>query len=97
MTDPDSLFRWRMALLDSATTPSQRLVGLVVSLHVERDGARASPSVEAIASQAGLSRRSVHRALAVLKHQGWISVEQQPGRPSGYRIRFPKEELWMTC
>jgi hypothetical protein len=72
------VFEWRNAVTapDSGLTSTQRLIALVLSLHMNTDG-YCRPSVPTIARRAGLKDpRSVRLALPVLEDAGWLRIDR---------------------
>lgn len=71
--------------MTSGLTPTERLVGLTLSLHMDRDGGSCWPSLTTLANETGLSRRTVIRALNTLDAEGYIKrARGGPGRPTRY-------------
>lgn len=80
------LFQWRKAIVESGLFlgPTARLVAFVLSLHMDADGGSCYPSLDTLAWETGLHRRTVIRQLAELELEGWIRVEHG-GSPRGGR------------
>jgi len=47
-------------------------------------------SLATLAGEAGVSRKTTQRALAILVRDGWVTVENRPGKTAVYRIRSEK-------
>jgi hypothetical protein len=77
--------RWREALVrDSDLDSTARLVGFVISTHMQPDGSGAFPSTATIATEAGLgsSARTVIKAVRDLEQAGFLHVTRSKGRHS---------------
>jgi hypothetical protein len=93
------LLAWRNALAstEGPEHPHDRLVGLVCSLYMSRDGERCWPSQDTVAVRCGLTDRSVGRALQRLVDGKWLERQARksprgiPHKRYGYeyRARFP--------
>lgn len=89
------LFTWRGAVQSSTSRlpASARHVALGLSLHMNERGGSAYPSLETLASECGLDRRTVQRSLQALESEGWlICVKRGGGRgkPSHWQASVPK-------
>jgi hypothetical protein len=67
--------RWRKALVASVVSSTVKLVGFVISVHMDSEGL-AWPSRELIAREASLSVRSVEKAVPLLEEAGLLAVER---------------------
>jgi DNA-binding FadR family transcriptional regulator len=90
---PSALILWRTQILasDVAAVPaSARLVALVLSTHMDRNGGSCFPSVTTIAREAGLGRSTVFRALEALERADYVErLRGGRGRPNRYRATSP--------
>lgn len=70
------LFTWRSALTCEASplNSSQRLVGLVLSLHMNEVGASCFPGHDRLAHETGLHRVTVTRAVRDLERRGFLRI-----------------------
>lgn len=67
------LFAWRRAFLSTdGPAPTTRLVLLVLSVHMNGDGASCFPTTKTLSIETGLSERSVCTHLAAAEAEGWI-------------------------
>lgn len=83
---------WLKAIMESDLPPPARLVALV--LNHRRSVSRRCLSIGRIASESGLSRRTVTRHLALLESEGFLSVDRSTGTQNQYTISFPR---LLTC
>lgn len=90
------LFRWREAVVGENGPPDSvtRLVLLVLSLNMNKEGGSCFPSVEALARRCSLNERTVRRHLDRAEDLGWIrrSRRRQKGRGwklTNYTATFP--------
>jgi hypothetical protein len=71
-----NLFEWRKAIVSEyGPKPTTRLVLLVLSLHMDKEGDRCFPSTKALERETGLSERSVCTHLIMAEKTGWIKKE----------------------
>lgn len=79
---------WRHAIADpeAGLTPTQKLVALVISAHMNGTG-EAWPSVGTIAAECDLHAATVQRARSVLVARGLLVVDQGGGRSKTNRYR----------
>lgn len=72
---------WRHAIADpeAGLTPTQKLVALMISAHMNGTG-EARPSVETLADETGLTRSTVQRARAALVKRDLLVFDQGGGR-----------------
>jgi DNA-binding transcriptional MocR family regulator len=70
---------WRHAIADADLTPTQKLVALMISAHMNGTG-EAWPSVETLVDETGLTRSTVQRARAALATSGLLVFDQGGGR-----------------
>lgn len=95
-TQLSPLFTWRSILAGSRTLPANaRLVGLVLSLHMNETGGSCHPGTTRLAQETGLSLRSVKAHLKILQEQGYLVVVERGGlrgehkRANGYMPAVP--------
>ncbi len=88
MSEPALVARWMSRLIDSDASPSERLVAFVLSFHMLPDGICRGLTVSTIASETGLSRSTVKRALRGLERKGWLLVGFRSGEASTYRCTW---------
>jgi helix-turn-helix protein len=69
------LLAWRKAVVASDLSGTQKLVALVLSLHMNSGGSSCFPSQETIAEEASLGVRAVRDALKTLDGRGFIARE----------------------
>lgn len=74
MSDPDSMFDWRKAILKSDLPPTTRHVLLTLACHMNGVGESCFPSIELLCKETGLSNRAVITHLQNAKEIGWIIV-----------------------
>lgn len=87
------LFDWRTALLDSDLPSTTKLVGLVLSTHMNRSGDSCFPGTELLMKQTSLGRSAVLGHLQALKQTGWVLAVKRAGRgrPLGYLATMPDD------
>lgn len=87
---------WRDMVLspESGLRAAARLVACGLAKHMDSDGGSCWPSVELLAAETGLGRRSVQRGLRALEDAGWVSADRGGGRAftSEYAAVFPTSE-----
>ncbi len=88
MSEPALVVRWISRLLDSDASPSERLVALILFFHMMPHGICRGLPVSTIASETGLSRSTVKRALRSLERKGWLLVGFRSGEASTYRCTW---------
>ena len=99
-----ALMEWRTTILASELRWAARLVALVLSTHMDSNGASCFPSVETIARESGLGRRSVQRALDELEAASLLERKRGGGRGKSSRYRakgvrgtpFSRERVSLT-
>ena len=74
------LFTWRSAIADSGLPPTQRLVALSLSLHMNERGGSCFPSVATLVDETGLCERTVQGCRRALERKGWLRVSEGGGR-----------------
>lgn len=87
------LLAWRKEVAASDLTSTQKLVALVLSLHMNGDGASCFPSQRTIAAEASLTERAVRDTIPKLVEAGWIRREQGRrvnGHPDRYYATTPE-------
>jgi DNA-binding transcriptional ArsR family regulator len=73
-------FEWTRAIRDAETlAPTQKLVALTLATHMDKSGERCFPSISRLTRETGLSKSTLHRALAELAKRGYL-LSQQGGR-----------------
>ena len=79
--------RWRDAVLSAygPPKPMTRLVLVGLAKYMNRTGDNCWPSIEIIADDTGLARRSVLRHIAEARDSGWISVRTRGANGQGWR------------
>lgn len=88
------LFDWRTAILEDAQLqPNTRLVGLVLSLHMNKAGESCFPGLELLKTQTGLGRSAVSEHIRKLTARGWVDRRPNPGRSKAteYVATFPPD------
>jgi DNA-binding transcriptional MocR family regulator len=81
-------------ILASELRYSARLVALVLSMHMDRNGGSCFPSLTTLARESGLGRSTVVRALAQIEEAGLIQrVGGSHGKPTRYQARSPTTGL----
>jgi hypothetical protein len=75
--------RWRTTLRDSGLRSTAKLVGLVLSTHMNAEGESCWPSVRRVAEEASLSERAVRGGLRELEHAGFLGTARGGGRRTG--------------
>lgn len=74
MSNADSMFDWRKAILKSDLPPTTRHVLLTLACHMNVVGESCYPSIELLCKETGLSNRAVITHLQNAKELGWITV-----------------------
>jgi len=72
------LFLWRRTIARSNLTPPQRLVALVLSMHMDSSGGSCWPALPTISDETGLARSTVRAAVQSLEAAGYTA--RRPGR-----------------
>ena len=88
--------RLRWALGAPITSPTAKVVLVIVAFHADRAG-KAWPSLDTIAAEASLSRRSVVYALQRLVADGWLTAERRPRLTTRYRPKAPSDNPCLGC
>lgn len=85
------LLSWRGAVCSAASglTPAERLVALVLSLHMNERGGSAFPSLKRLERESGYDRRHVIRLLQGLVKAGWLTATKREFQPTIYQARIP--------
>lgn len=82
-TDPVAVrcgrYGWRQAILRSGLPPLTRCVAFVLSMHMDDDGGSCFPSMETIADETGMAKRSVVNHVEKLDNMKWIIVSTTKG------------------
>jgi hypothetical protein len=85
--------RWMRSLLASGETPTFKMIGICLAMHLNVASGRCDPSHKRIAGQVGgISRSTVIRALASLRNAGWIDVPETSrgrGKTSNFSLKLP--------
>jgi hypothetical protein len=85
---------WRVLILATELPWTAKLVALVLSTHMDVNGASCFPSLTTIARESGLSRRAVVYALDKLEAAGCIErVRGGRGKPTRYRASSARGAL----
>ena len=91
------LIEWRTALRSSDLSWKAKLVGFVLSTHMDAQGGSCFPAIPTIAREASISERSVQTGLRELERAGVVVTERRGGRRLGggyasntYRARLPE-------
>jgi hypothetical protein len=88
------LIEWRTAILESDVDKNARLVGLVLSTHMNGAGASCFPSLTRLQRESRLARSTVCFALRDLESAKLIErVRGGPDRPTRYRATSPPTGL----
>ena len=83
------LFTWRSAIVTSDLTAHERLVALVLSLHMSERGNSCWPSIDTTAEEAGLSYQGTKKILRRLDQLGWIKrTIKRRGTGRGTRVFY---------
>ena len=87
--------QWRGLITGSELPWTARLVALVLSTHMNRNGGSCHPSLTTIAQESGLGRSTVCRALAELERSRFLRRDPggPPKRPTRYRASSPTAGL----
>ena len=72
-------------ILASDLGSSARLVALVLSTHMDRNGASCFPSLTTLERETGLSRKTVWKSIDKLEEAGLLTRERGRGRSTRYR------------
>jgi hypothetical protein len=84
------LIEWRATLLASPVGSSARLVGLVLSTHMDASGGSCWPSIRLLREETRLSRNTIVDAVRDLEAAGLLVVERGSGtRSNRYRALIP--------
>lgn len=91
------LFAWRWQLVSNTGPPSSttRHVLLTLALHMDQAGASAYPSIRKLASETGLTERTVGEHLIKAERSGWITRKRWRDRGKNwaqlaYHARLPE-------
>lgn len=94
--EPVEKFTWQQKVIRSSGLPaSTRHVGLVLSVYADPDGSNAFPGVQNLMDDCGLSKRTILRALELLRAELLIErtySRRQSGRrglSDTYRLTMP--------
>ncbi|MET4034945.1 MULTISPECIES: helix-turn-helix domain-containing protein [unclassified Bradyrhizobium] len=81
---------WLRAVLASDLPHVAVRVGAAVALHLHVKTGRCDPSFAGIATDTGMSERSIYRLVALLEHRGWLTTQRTGGRfRNQYILRNP--------
>jgi hypothetical protein len=83
------LIEWRAAILASDLKASARLVALVLSTHMDREGGSCFPSQELLAKETGHARSTVQLAIDAVERGGYLECDRHRGRVTHYRASWP--------
>lgn len=83
------------AVMDRELTPTQLRVLCAIGIHTNKLGGGVWTSVRTLASEAGVSERTVQTACGVLVERGYLTVVARPGRSNLYEVRLdaPPQQL----
>lgn len=83
------------AVMDRELTPTQLRVLCAIGIHTNKLGGGVWTSVRTLASEAGVSERTVQTACGVLVERGYLTVVARPGRSNLYEVQLdaPPQEL----
>jgi Helix-turn-helix domain len=85
-----AVVQWRAAIIESELPSPAKLVALVLSTHMDRNGGSCFPSLTTIEREASLSRSAVCYALKRLEKSALIKrVPGGPTTPTRYRASAP--------
>jgi hypothetical protein len=90
---PSPLIEWRQTVIGSGIESSARLVALVLSMHMNRNGGSCFPSLTTLQRETGLSRTCVCKALKELEAAKLIERLRSPGRVTHYLATSPLSGL----
>jgi DNA-binding transcriptional MocR family regulator len=81
--------------MDRELTPTQLRVLCAIGIHTNKLGGGVWTSVRTLASEAGVSERTVQTACGVLVERGYLTVVARPGRSNLYEVRLdaPPQQL----
>jgi DNA-binding transcriptional regulator YhcF (GntR family) len=91
----DARYRWLDAILSSDLSRTTRLVAHSLARHGRVDGGNIFPSTRRLASESGLSERTVCTHLDLLVRQGFLRRQPRHGNTAGargfqYLLNIPK-------
>ena len=72
-------WRWTIASSESGLTPTQRLVGLTLALHMKANRPTCWPSIPLLAEETGLAESTVKAATAGLERAGFVNRKRGVG------------------
>ena len=83
------------AVMDRELTPTQLRVLCAIGIHTNKLGGGVWTSVRTLASEAGVSERTVQTACGVLVERGYLTVVARPGRSNLYEVQLdaPPQQL----
>ena len=89
-------FKWERTFLKGPFTKTQRVVGLALATHFNRQGT-AWPSVRTLARESGCTDRTVRRALREIEQAGYLHIQRSglgagSGRTNRYQAVIPAAE-----
>ena len=82
------LSSWRGRIIKSALPPVAKHVALTLSMHMNEVGSSCFPSLDTLADETSLSRRSVQRAIGELERWGWLAVSRPSKQGRGVSNRY---------
>lgn len=102
MNQIQSQFTWQAAIRKSDLSSNSKLVLLMLSLYMNHITTTAWPSNTTLASDTGLSKRAVQRALEEARDKGFIVKEQRFEQGKGqtsnlYHATIPMELIESSC
>lgn len=93
------VIQWRALLMEtSELSPTELLVGFVLSTHMDRNGGSCFPGISTVAAEAHCSRRQAQGSVRKLERLGLLDtkVGGGRGRPNRYRINSAAVALFST-
>lgn len=97
MTADFNQFDWHRQMIRSGDlTTTAKLVGAAMFDYSDEHGRNVFPSKAKLATDTGLSKSTVHRAIQSLRDAGWIRLVAEGGfsdqynRPNEWRLTYPE-------
>jgi hypothetical protein len=83
------------AVMDRELTPTQLRVLCAIGIHTNKLGGGVWTSVRTLASEAGVSERTVQAACQALVERGYMTIISRPGRTNLYEVQLdaPPQQL----
>lgn len=76
--------------------PHQRLMMLAIADNANDRGV-AWPSVATLAAKCSVQERAAQYTLQTLQHEGWLAIEERPGRSNYYRVNLARLRDAVDC